>query len=146
MSADFKMRPATNEDDFLKVMVVRGIVFIEEQNVAWDGEIDEFEKESLHFLGEVEGEPVAAARLRRLPDGRMKLERIAVRAAWRGKGYGKEVVQFLIDFAAVLGSRHLVMHAQVHLEKFYAGFGFHPEGEVFDECGIDHITMVREDS
>ena len=36
------------------------------------------------------------------------------------------------------------MHAQVYLEKFYSEFGFRREGEIFDECGIDHILMVRE--
>ena len=37
------------------------------------------------------------------------------------------------------------MHAQVYLEDFYNEFGFHKEGPVFDECGIDHILMIRED-
>ena len=46
-------RIATSKEDILKVMVVRGIVFIEEQGVDWEGEIDEHEEESLHVLGEV---------------------------------------------------------------------------------------------
>ncbi len=40
MSAQWKMRIATSDEDVLKVMVVRGIVFIEEQQVDWEGEID----------------------------------------------------------------------------------------------------------
>ena len=44
MSAAMDLRIATSDEDVLKVMVVRGIVFIEEQKVDWEGEIDEFEQ------------------------------------------------------------------------------------------------------
>jgi len=145
MAAGWNLRVATTEEEILKVMVIRGIVFIEEQQVAWEGEIDEFEKDSVHFLGEVDGEPVAAGRLRFLPDGRAKVERIAVRAAWRGRGYARDVVRLIMSHAADRGAHRYVMHAQVHLQKFYEDFGFHRKGDIFVECGIDHITMVRED-
>ncbi len=146
MSAQWKMRIATSDEDVLKVMVVRGIVFIEEQQVDWEGEIDEFEQESVHILGEADGQPVAAGRLRFLADGRTKVERIAVRPAWRGRGYARDIVRFMLDHAAEQGTRNYVMHAQVHLQKFYEDFGFHREGDIFVECGIDHITMVRQDN
>ncbi len=145
MSAPIELRLATSDEDVLKVMVVRGIVFIEEQKVDWEGEIDEFENESVHFLGEVEGQPVASGRLRFLDDGRTKVERIAVRPVWRGHSYARDMVRFMLDHAAAQGARRYVMHAQVHLQKFYEDFGFHREGDIFVECGIDHITMVRED-
>lgn len=137
-------RIATSKEDILKVMVVRGIVFIEEQGVDWEGEIDRYEDESLHVLGEVDGQPVATGRLRVLPDGWHKLERIAVRPAWRGRGLAKGMVEFLLAEAAKQGARRLKMHAQVYLEDFYGEFGFRREGDVFDECGIDHILMTRE--
>ena len=127
------------------MMVVRGIVFIEEQGVDWEGEIDEFEDSSIHILGEVDGQPVASGRLRMFPDGWAKLERIAIRPRWRGNGYAKGVVQMLLEEAARLGAAKLKLHAQVYLEDFYGEFGFHREGAVFDECGIDHILMIRED-
>ena len=145
MSASLDLRIATSDEDVLKVMVVRGIVFIEEQKVDWEGEIDEFEQESVHILGEVGGQPVATGRLRFLANGRTKVERIAVRPAWRGQGFARDMVQFMLDHAAEHGARRYVMHAQVHLQKFYEDFGFQREGDIFVECGIDHITMVRED-
>jgi len=138
-------RLATSAEDVLKVMVIRGIVFIEEQQVDWEGEIDEFEDESIHILGEVDGQPAASGRLRLLPDGWAKLERIAVRPRWRGMGLAKGVVRVLLDEAHRRGATRLKLHAQVYLEKFYDDFGFRKEGPVFDECGIDHILMIRED-
>lgn len=139
------LRLAESGADILKVMVVRGIVFIEEQGVDWDGEIDAFEEESIHVLGEVDGEPVASGRLRMLPDGQAKLERIAVRPRWRGRGIARQVVDFLLVEAHRRGADRFKLHAQVYLEKFYADFGFTREGDVFDECGIDHILMLRDD-
>jgi predicted GNAT family N-acyltransferase len=140
------LRVAVSEEDVLKVMVVRGIVFIEEQKVDWEDEIDEFEKTATHFLGEVSGQPVAAGRLRHLEDGWIKVERIAVRPGWRGRGFAQEMVAFLMDFALAQGARKFKMHAQVYLEDFYREFGFRREGGVFVECGIDHILMIREDT
>jgi len=113
--------------------------------VDWEGEIDAFEDESIHFLGEVAGQPVATGRLRFLDGGRAKVERIAVRPAWRGRGYARQMVRQVLEHAAGQGAQSLVMHAQVHLEKFYTEFGFGRQGDIFEECGIDHITMVRED-
>ena len=142
---EFALRVARTSEEILKVMVVRGIVFIEEQKVDWEGEIDEFENDAIHFLGEAGGQPVATGRLRMMADGRAKLERIAVRPAWRGRGYARAVVQRMLDYAVESGARRFSMHAQVHLQRFYEDFGFRREGDVFVECGIEHITMVRED-
>ena len=49
----------TNLDDLIKAYLVRGIVFMEEQKISYALEIDEYEHESLHILGEIDGEPVA---------------------------------------------------------------------------------------
>jgi predicted GNAT family N-acyltransferase len=142
---ELSIRQAVSEEDVLKALVVRGIVFIEEQEVDWEGEIDEFEKTSFHVLGEAGGQPVAAGRLRELEDGWWKVERIAVRPRWRGHGYARALVKFIMDHVAAQGATKYKLHAQVYLEDFYESFGFVREGDVFDECGIDHILMTRRD-
>ena len=139
------IRIVNSEEDILKVMVVRGIVFIEEQGVDWEGEIDEFEAESIHFLGECDGQPVAAGRLRLLPGGIAKVEKVAVRPAWRGRGYARSMVEAILAEAINRKSLKFKLHAQVYLEDFYASFGFQRQGGIFSECGIDHILMTRED-
>ena len=138
------LRVVTDPQDVLKAMIVRGIVFIEAQLVPYDGVSDEFEESAVHVLGEIDGEPVAAGRLRFLGDW-AKLERIAVRPRWRGRGLGREVVEFLLTEARRRGYQRFTMHAQVHLVDFYRELGFEPAGDVFVECGIDHQTMTREE-
>ena len=124
--------------------MVRCVVFCGEQGVPYDIERDEFEKTAVHVLGEIGAEPVAAGRLRCLPDY-AKLERIAVRAPWRGRGIGSEVTRLLLRLAREQGYSSFRMNAQAYLEEFYSRFGFRAVGEIFMEAGIEHISMIRED-
>ena len=78
-------------DDLIKTYAVRAIVFIGEQKCPYDEEIDEHEHSSIHILGELNGEPIASARIR-FPGSYAKLERIAVRKQWRGQGIGRKLV------------------------------------------------------
>jgi predicted GNAT family N-acyltransferase len=138
-------RVALTPADLLRVMVVRGIVFHDEQGVAWDDEFDDADGGAVHVLGESGGQPVVSGRLCLLADGWAKLGRIAVREQWRGQGFAHGMVGVLLDEARRRGATRLKLHAQVYLEDFYAGYGFRRQGAVFDECGIDHILMTRED-
>ena len=124
--------------------MVRGVVFCGEQGVRYDIEHDEFEDAAIHVLAEIDGEPVAAGRLRCLPDY-AKLERIAVRAPWRGHGIGSDVTRLLLRLAREQGYSSYRMNAQAYLEAFYGRFGFRAVGDIFMEAGIEHVSMVRED-
>lgn len=138
-------RTVSSLDDLIKVFIVRGIVFIDEQNVPYDTEMDEYEYSSLHILGEINGEPVAAARLRFINDW-AKLERIAVRKEYRNRGYGHDIVEFMLALARQKGCRKFRMHAQAHLCEYYARHGFVAQGEKFKEADIDHYLMTLEDN
>ncbi len=137
-------RVAVTAADVLRVMVVRGIVFHDEQGVGWSDEFDDADAAAVHVLGECDGQPVASGRLCLLDGGWAKLGRVAVREQWRGRGIAHGMVGVLMQEAARLGVTKLKLHAQVYLEDFYAGYGFTRQGGVFDECGIDHILMTRE--
>jgi predicted GNAT family N-acyltransferase len=142
MSGEIRFSIAETADEKLKVFVVRGIVFCGEQQVPYSIEWDEHESSALHVLGQVGGEPVAAGRIRFL-DGYAKMERIAVRAEYRGRGYGHGLTDFMIQTAKEKGFSKFRMYAQVHLKDFYAEHGFESQGDIFVEAGIDHVLMVR---
>lgn len=137
-------RMATTPDDLLKVYAVRSIVFIEEQHCPWALEFDGLDDGAIHILYEQDGEPAAAARIRLLQEY-AKLERIAVRAGFRGQGLGAQLVDFMVSVARQHGFTTFKMHAQAHLTGFYASHGFEICGELFDEVGIDHYPMIRRD-
>lgn len=131
-------------DELIKVFIVRGIVFIDEQKVPYRIEMDEHELSALHILGELDGEPIAAGRLRFLGKW-AKLERIAVRKEHRNQGYGHAIVDYMLDVARTQGYHKFKMHAQAYLCDFYARHGFQVQGKLFKEADIDHYLMVREE-
>lgn len=68
----------TNQDDLTKVFIIRGIVFIEEQGVLYKIERDAYDYSAIHILGEDNGEPFAAGRIR-VHGEYAKLKRVAIR-------------------------------------------------------------------
>jgi len=141
---DVSLKVASSPEDRLKAFMVRWVVFCGEQGVRYDIEHDEFDDTATHVLGEIDAEPVAAGRLRCLPDY-AKLERIAVRAPYRGRGIGSEITLFLVRLARERGYSSYRMNAQANLKKFYGRLGFRAVGDTFLEADIEHVLMVRED-
>lgn len=119
---------------------VRETVFVEEQRVPRDLEMDEHDAASRHVVArDAEGGAIGTGRL--LPDGH--IGRMAVLADWRGKGVGRALLERLLEEAAGQNLRHLALHAQTQACGFYRRFGFVEEGPEFMEAGIPHRTMVR---
>lgn len=121
------------------VTPVRFQVFVDEQGVPSDMELDEFDPLSWHAAALRDGQVVGAGRL--LPDGH--IGRMAVRADWRGQGIGTALLQALMAEAARRGMRRLALSAQTHAVDFYARFGFVPEGPEYQEAGLPHQAMER---
>ncbi len=117
---------------------IRFEVFVDEQKVPAEIELDEMDAHCIHAVAYDEaGQPLATGRL--LPDGH--IGRMAVRKAGRGKGVGGAVLQALMQAARARGDREVVLNAQTHAAPFYAAHGFQREGEEFLDAGIRHITM-----
>lgn len=125
---------------------VREEVFINEQQVAREEEFDIFEDESHHFVAHYGDVPCGAARWRTTEEG-IKLERFAVKKAYRGRGIGALLVESVLEHVAVqpdTAGKKLYLNAQLTALPLYEKFGFRPEGERFMECNIEHQKMVRE--
>lgn len=145
-SPALRIRVVNQEREWERAKSVRQEVFVDEQACPPEEEWDAHDANSRHLIGDVEEETVATARWREVEqDGHVmaKLERFAVRKPFRGCGYGREMVQAVIDDAKAAGHRRFILHAQAHLEDFYASFGFASTGHRFDEVGIPHVEMVR---
>ena len=135
----------TNLDELIKVFVVRGIVFVEEQGVPYEIEHDAHDYSAIHVLGEEDDEPFAAGRIRGHGEY-AKLERIAIRKSYRGRNLGYEITEYMISVAKEQGFKKFKVHAQVYLVDFYKKLGFEIVGEMFKEAGIDHYVMIRDDA
>ena len=119
---------------------IRTSVFVEEQKVPAELEMDEMDAVCDHALARLDdGRAVATGRL--LPDGH--IGRMAVLPEVRGTGVGRAVLHALMDRARARGMREAILSAQTHAAGFYAKSGFAPNGEVFMEAGIPHVEMRR---
>lgn len=141
--------PAVSEADWQAVRAIRQAVFVDEQSCPPDEEWDEHDAPDRratlthHLLARVDGEAAGCARWRSTDDGAAKLERFAVRPAFRGTGVGRALVGRAIADATAAGHARLVLHAQTYLTDFYAGFGFRAVSGPFQEAGIKHVKMER---
>lgn len=123
-----------------RVMPLRMQVFVLEQGVPAEIELDAFDPVSRHAVAATpDGAVIGTGRL--LPDGH--IGRMAVAAGRRGAGVGSALLAALIDEAGARGLRRVVLNAQVQAMEFYRRHGFVEEGEPFVEAGIAHRTMAR---
>lgn len=130
----------TTTDELIKVAMIRAIVFMEEQGISCADEMDGHDHAAMHVLGEVDGEPVACGRIRFLA-GEAKLQRLAVRRAWRGQGIGGRLLAFMLGQCRENGFHRFTLNAQTRAMDFYARHGFSVCGEEFMEAGIPHVCM-----
>jgi len=122
---------------------IRRRVFIEEQQVPEEIELDADDALAFHALATLDGNAIGCGRMLDHGDGEVKIGRMAVVPEFRGTGVGRDILRFLIDRARARGLRKAILHAQLTAEGFYLKEGFNPLGEVFDEAGIAHRKMEK---
>jgi len=124
------------------LLAVRHEVFVLEQNVPEELELDGLDGQCVQALAEdAEGQPIGTARL--MPEGR--IGRVAVLSSWRRCGVGAELMVKLEEEARQLAMPRLVLHAQTWTIPFYKSIGFDlVDGEEFYEAEIPHRIMERE--
>lgn len=121
---------------------VRIAVFVDEQGIPREEELDELDGTAIHCVGYGDGAPVAAGRLV-LADDYGKIGRMAVLASHRGRGLGAAVLAALEAEGAARGIREFRLSAQLSARGFYDRLGYTDVGDVYDEVGIPHIAMQR---
>jgi predicted GNAT family N-acyltransferase len=123
---------------------VRFPVFVDEQHVPAEEEVDEHDRtdgDARHALVRSDGEPVAAGRYYRTDGNTAQVGRMAVLASHRGRGLGRLLLDALIADARARGFTRIALHAQDHAVAFYANAGFAAFGATFMECDILHQPM-----
>ena len=122
-----------------EICEIRYEVFIDEQNVPEELEIDGLDGEAKHVLAFVDEVPIGTGRI--LSDGH--IGRVAVLKKYRGQGSGKLIMKELIKWAQDLSLEKVWLSSQWHAHSFYLDLGFVCVGEIYKEAGIDHIKMYR---
>ena len=121
----------------------RGIrlqVFVGEQNVPPERELDEWEESCAHYLANVGREAVATARLRFETDV-AHIERVAVLPEWRGRGIGEALMRHLMAEARRARCARMEVGSQIQALPFYEKLGFQAYGDLYEDAGIPHRHM-----
>jgi len=120
---------------------IRFKVFVEEQRVPKDMEIDEEDPLALHFLmlDAANKMPVATGRL--LENGH--IGRMAVIKEYRNQKIGSQLLSAIISEARKRNMNELFLNAQISAVGFYEKNGFTAHGQEFMDAGIPHIKMTR---
>jgi predicted GNAT family N-acyltransferase len=136
-----RIRRVSSKEELARAFAIRRRVFVQEQGVPRDIEIDRDDQRALHFLAFNEGKAVGTARVV-LRHRTAKIGRMAVLKSFRGKGVGKKLLRSALTAARRRGAQTIYLHAQVAVIGFYEAVGFRRIGQVFREAGIPHSKMT----
>lgn len=122
---------------------LRFAVFCDEQGVPIELELDEHDPDALHLVAVEDGSVVATCRLLRVGDT-VKFGRLVVARSARRRGIAAAMLEETERRARAMGARRLALSAQTYAQRLYADAGYVPFGDVYEDAGIEHISMERE--
>ncbi len=122
-----------------EIVAIRTEVFIHEQKVPEELEMDGLDPDAMHVLAYNADGVIGTGRM--LPDGH--IGRIAVKRRYRRQGTGRMITQKLLDIACDLNLPEVWLSSQYHVREFYQKLGFVEQGDRYEEAGIDHVRMTR---
>ena len=134
----FSVSRAVSERERSQGRALRHAVFVVEQGVPIDVEVDGLDDVCQHFLVRTGEHAVATARARTTERG-WKIERVAVADEYRRRAVGTLLVQRMLADAPV--GAEVYVHAQESALGFWERLGFVADGPRFVEGGIGHFGM-----
>ena len=132
-----------SKEDIEVAKEIRKEVFVIEQNVSIEEEMDEFDNIAHHYLASIDAIPAGTARWRNTSNG-YKLERFAVLRKFRGAGVGSALVEKImedIESEGLTKNSTVYLHAQESAVKLYEKYNFAIMSEMFMEANIPHYLM-----
>lgn len=137
----------TTEAQLQEALDIRNQVFVIEQQVPADLEIDQYDvisPDAHHVLLYADGQAVATGRLLYYSKDTAKMQRIAVLQSHRSFGYGRVLLLAMEERARELGLTYSLLDAQCQAQKFYEKLGYEViSDEPFYDAGILHVRMRK---
>ncbi len=132
-------------DELYDILQLRSEVFVVEQACVYN-DLDGLDKKAAHIWISEGRKIIATARI--LPAGvrfhQVSIGRVVVHPKYRGREIGKLIMRRAITYAQEsMLAKEIKVSAQLYLKKFYEELGFRVATEVYDEDGIPHIGMFR---
>lgn len=139
MNIQIVQTPQEKQDAF----ALRFTIFVEEQGVPKNIELDEHDDDAIHFVCYSDThQPIAASRIR-FTEGAGKLERICVLKNHRGNSIGSKLIQKMEQTILSEDVHIAKLNAQTHATEFYKRLGYHVTSDPFMDAGIPHVAMKK---
>ncbi|MFD1472782.1 GNAT family N-acetyltransferase [Companilactobacillus mishanensis] len=122
-------------------LYIRTTVFVDEQNVPPELEIDEFEDKCTYNTLYVNGAAAATARYFPTDDNGIHVQRVAVLKKYRKKGLASELLKHIMKQAQENSYDYIILGAQDQANGFYKKLGFEVIGDQYLDAGILHHDM-----
>ena len=143
------------EQELRKALRIRTQVFVREQGIPVEEELDEHDvlphspalgsggpgllpgqddergRQVSHVIALLNGRAIGTGRLVRLGSGEARIGRMAVEKEWRRRGVGARILMALEEVARQQGLTQAVLHAQSFVKHFYSCHGYVQGGEPF---------------
>ena len=142
LSSEITVKVVETEEELDAAIGVRFRVFVEEQQVPPEEELDAYDAAATHAIAVHQGRVVGTGRVI-LDEDSARIGRMAVDREWRRHGIGGLLLLFLEEEARTHGATGFVLHAQEYVKSFYAAHGYQEHGEVFLEVDIPHVEMRK---
>lgn len=145
------VKQVSSEEELQSALEVRKEVFVKEQGVSINIEVDEYDyllnKDVIHFLLLDNHKVIGTLRIIDKEEY-LKIGRVAILKDYRKKGFGKyflEQVMKIVEDNNLLNisNKYFNLESQVRAIKFYNKLGFLEYGEEFEEAGIQHRKMKK---
>lgn len=137
--AEIQVVPTSYSENRELIFGIRKAVFVIEQSVPEEIEMDDHDADAQHVLALLDGKPVGTGRI--TAEGR--IGRMAVLRESRGLGVGREILLALMGMGRGYPVDQLCLSAQCHAIRFYERMGFVARGDIYEEAGIPHRWMER---
>ena len=143
MSDDVIVKLVETEGELEGAIGVRFRVFVSEQSVPPEEELDAADATATHAVAMSHDKVIGTGRLIVRDESTAVIGRMAVDLEWRRHGVGGLILAFLEQEARSRGLREAHLHAQEYVKSFYASHGYAEHGDVFLEVDIPHIEMRK---
>ena len=137
------LRRVRSITEMRQVWMIRKEVFVKEQNVPIELEMDEADGVALHVIAYLDDEVAGTGRIFEdyIDSDRAILGRVAVLPRMRRRGVASAIIRELLEYACEKLYRKVVLHSQLKVVDIYKEFGFKITGDPFEEAGIMHVEM-----
>lgn len=130
----------------MKVMVVRGIIFMGEHGHSYNMEFDEHELSNRSHLLATDDTNEPTGIMRVLKDGKdAKFERLAVLPAYRGRGIAENIVKAGIEYCKTLGVENIYLFCEPQLQNYWEKQDFTRicGGKILKYRGLDLVPVMK---